>query len=217
MAPAKAKKKTTAKAPSKTAKPAAKPAAKAAAKPAASPVSKSGLKPSVKPVAKAAPAKPAAVKAVSLPLEADMSAPEQIAFSLSRAAIQLDHARHNGSDKKSIAHALDENLELWTGIRTVVNTWAQGVSDDTKANLRRLSDFVTGSIMKSGVSIRPSTVDTLININLQIAEGLLEGHASALVRQRAYEIWESEGRPHGRDFEHWNRAEREITKLMGRS
>jgi hypothetical protein len=30
------------------------------------------------------------------------------------------------------------------------------------------------------------------------------------VQQRAYEIWEREGRPHGRDDEHWQRAEREI-------
>jgi hypothetical protein len=28
--------------------------------------------------------------------------------------------------------------------------------------------------------------------------------------QRAYEIWESEGRPHGRDQEHWARAEAEL-------
>jgi hypothetical protein len=28
--------------------------------------------------------------------------------------------------------------------------------------------------------------------------------------QRANEIWESEGRPHGRDQEHWNRAESEL-------
>ena len=26
------------------------------------------------------------------------------------------------------------------------------------------------------------------------------------IRQRAYEIWEMEGRPHGRDKEHWERA-----------
>lgn len=206
MAPAKPKKKIAAKSVSKPAKPVAKQAAKPATRTAP---------------AKAAPikmsaAKPAPVKAMPATIASDMSAPEQIAFSLSRVAIHLDHARANGKDKKTIAHALDENMELWTGIRTVVNSWAQGVSEDTKANLRRLSDFVTGSIMKAGVNIRPATVDTLININLQIAEGLLEGHATALVRQRAYEIWEAEGRPHGRDFEHWNRAEREITRLMGK-
>ncbi|KUM42897.1 DUF2934 domain-containing protein [Pseudomonas sp. EpS/L25] len=30
------------------------------------------------------------------------------------------------------------------------------------------------------------------------------------IRQRAYEIWEREGRPHGQDFEHWFRANREL-------
>ena len=28
---------------------------------------------------------------------------------------------------------------------------------------------------------------------------------------RSYQIWEREGRPHGRDQEHWYRAERELT------
>ena len=31
------------------------------------------------------------------------------------------------------------------------------------------------------------------------------------IAKRAYAIWESEGRPSGRDFEHWLRAEAEIT------
>lgn len=30
------------------------------------------------------------------------------------------------------------------------------------------------------------------------------------IRKRAYEIWEGEGRPHGRDMEHWSRAETEV-------
>jgi hypothetical protein len=30
------------------------------------------------------------------------------------------------------------------------------------------------------------------------------------IRERAYHIWEAEGRPHGRDREHWERAGREI-------
>lgn len=30
------------------------------------------------------------------------------------------------------------------------------------------------------------------------------------VRERAYRIWESEGRPHGRDLDHWLQAEREL-------
>ncbi|HYD30781.1 MAG TPA: DUF2934 domain-containing protein [Azospirillaceae bacterium] len=30
------------------------------------------------------------------------------------------------------------------------------------------------------------------------------------IQQRAYEIWEREGRPHGRDWEHWLMAEGEV-------
>ncbi len=33
------------------------------------------------------------------------------------------------------------------------------------------------------------------------------------VRHRAYEIWESEGCPHGRDFEHWHQASLEFAAL----
>lgn len=31
------------------------------------------------------------------------------------------------------------------------------------------------------------------------------------LRQRAYEIWEAEGRPHGREREHWAQALRELS------
>jgi len=30
------------------------------------------------------------------------------------------------------------------------------------------------------------------------------------IRRRAYEIWEREGRPHGRDWDHWVKAAEEI-------
>jgi hypothetical protein len=34
--------------------------------------------------------------------------------------------------------------------------------------------------------------------------------AEALIQVRAYEIWEREGRPHGRDREHWFQAVKEL-------
>lgn len=35
------------------------------------------------------------------------------------------------------------------------------------------------------------------------------------VAKRAYQIWEKEGRPHGRDREHWKQAERELAATSG--
>ncbi|MBU1176401.1 MAG: DUF2934 domain-containing protein [Alphaproteobacteria bacterium] len=36
------------------------------------------------------------------------------------------------------------------------------------------------------------------------------------IAERAFEIWEIEGKPHGRDQEHWERAEAELRKTMAR-
>jgi hypothetical protein len=39
----------------------------------------------------------------------------------------------------------------------------------------------------------------------------MESEKEARIRERAYEIWVREGQPHGRDAEHWQMAEAEIT------
>lgn len=35
------------------------------------------------------------------------------------------------------------------------------------------------------------------------------------IRQRAYELWEAEGRPDGRDADHWERARRQVMEQDG--
>jgi hypothetical protein len=39
----------------------------------------------------------------------------------------------------------------------------------------------------------------------------MAGHSDTHIAKRAYEIWEREGRPHGRDREHWLKAVEEIS------
>ncbi|KQN93143.1 hypothetical protein ASE95_11315 [Sphingomonas sp. Leaf231] len=34
---------------------------------------------------------------------------------------------------------------------------------------------------------------------------------NARIRERAYRLWQQEGEPHGRDREHWETAERDVT------
>jgi hypothetical protein len=41
------------------------------------------------------------------------------------------------------------------------------------------------------------------------------GDTAERIRQRAYEIWEREGRPEGREQAHWEQAEREVAKGRG--
>lgn len=41
----------------------------------------------------------------------------------------------------------------------------------------------------------------------------METDRKELIKQRAYAIWEQEGRPHGRHEEHWTRASEEMHGL----
>jgi flagellar biosynthesis regulator FlaF len=98
---------------------------------------------------------------------------EEQAANLSRVAVLLDLARQQ-DDKHALAAALDEDLQLWVAIKTVVEAPETIVGREVKQNLVRLGNFVADTIMKKGVTMSASTLDTLININLQICEGLLE-------------------------------------------
>lgn len=107
-----------------------------------------------------------------------LSLPEEQALALSRAAIMLDQARQNLGDRGALGAALNQNLETWVAIRTVAQKPNNGLTASVQQNLVRLSNFVADSTFKSADSISEKTLDTLININLQISEGLLEGAGS---------------------------------------
>lgn len=102
----------------------------------------------------------------------DLSIPEQDAFALSQAAILLDQAK---GDSKAVAAALDYNLQLWVSIRTVVARPGNPMPGQIKENLRKLANYVADTTFKHGGSASEQIIDSLININLQISQGLLEG------------------------------------------
>jgi hypothetical protein len=45
----------------------------------------------------------------------------------------------------------------------------------------------------------------------------MQSDRHARIKDRAYHIWVSEGRPHGKHDEHWHRAEREVAEEEGRT
>ena len=55
--------------------------------------------------------------------------------------------------------------------------------------------------------------DTLLAEQSQVLddESLETDRREHAVRERAYEIWENEGRPHDRDLEHWLSAEQQVS------
>ena len=104
-----------------------------------------------------------------------LSVAEEQAFQLSQAAIKMDQARANReSDPTGFVGALNNNLDVWIAIRIIAQRGVPGFTMDVRNNLVKLSNFVSDTTFRGPENIGDSTVDTLININLQISEGLLE-------------------------------------------
>lgn len=108
----------------------------------------------------------------------DLSKAEQDAYGLMEAALRLDKAR-SSRQMPSIAAALEHNLQVWVAIKALVEKPDNPLGEGVGRNLLRLSNFVAGLTLKNGPAIADDAVNTLININLQICEGLLEGAAKA--------------------------------------
>ncbi len=100
---------------------------------------------------------------------------EEQAFQLSQAAIRIDHARaRKQSDGAALVDALNQNLEVWIALRTIVMRTDCTLPQEVKNNLAKLSQFVADKTMRDS-ELPDTTLDAFVNINLQISEGLLEG------------------------------------------
>lgn len=104
-------------------------------------------------------------------LDGSEDANRKDALALLKSAVALDEARGNSS---AMAMALDANLELWVKIRTLMENKNQHLWRDIKDNLIKLSKVVTAKTFEYSKNADEKKVDMLININLQICEGLLE-------------------------------------------
>lgn len=144
-------------------------------------------------------------------LQTNFSVIERDALSLMQAASMLI----NAADDEAVSLALDHNLKLWIAIKTVIQGSANPLPDDVKDNLRSLAEYVGTTTMEATEGgIESRRLVALARVNMQIAEGLLRGQTKKLVEDRAHELWEAEGRPEGRDLDHWAQAEREIEALI---
>ncbi|MBI3446286.1 MAG: hypothetical protein HY055_13250 [Magnetospirillum sp.] len=104
-----------------------------------------------------------------------LTLPEQEALSLAEAAIALDRARMAEDRNRALVEALNNNLEVWIAIRALSQSPSSTLPPPIRNNLLRLSDFVAQTTFSAGASISDNALNSLININMQLAEGLLEG------------------------------------------
>ena len=114
-----------------------------------------------------------------------LSISEEEAFGLSRAAVMLDQAKvmleqakQNRADKAALAAALNYNLKLWFAIKGMVERRDNNLPESVEDELISLAKFVADTTLNSPDGLADETIATLININLQISEALLERQAA---------------------------------------
>ncbi|MBE6448395.1 MAG: hypothetical protein E7018_03750 [Alphaproteobacteria bacterium] len=97
------------------------------------------------------------------------------AFSLLKCAIDLSNA-HESKNSGDLINALDNNLQLWVYIKTLAKNKSTALPEETKSNLIKLADYVSSKTLEVGKNLDKvdnGTIESFINANLQISEGLI--------------------------------------------
>ena len=102
-------------------------------------------------------------------------------------AMALSKASASNDDTQKLL-ALDNNLKLWVEIETSLKDAKSLLSQEIKDNLLQLSKFVERMTLSKGVKMSKTDFDCLININMQISEGLLEAVKNSLAREEAFSL-----------------------------
>lgn len=132
------------------------------------------------------------------PHEHDLTLAESGALALADAATELDTADNAGMFMK----ALERNRKVWQTIKDVAERQNWRVPNS------RLADYALTTARKMGCGVNDEQLNTLIDINRRVSAELAGGSIDN-IRERAYYIWESSGRSHGQDLDHWLIAEME--------
>lgn len=109
------------------------------------------------------------------------------------ASIFLEHAMaiskaSNSSDNIEKITVLDSNLKLWVEIETTLQSASNILPTEIKQNLQKLSKYVERLTLSKGVNMEKSDYDCLININMQISEGLLEAVKNSMAQEEAFSL-----------------------------
>ena len=125
-----------------------------------------------------------------------LSLAESGALALDDAAAALDRA----DDSVAFLDALARNRRVWKTIKDVA-----GRERWTVPSVRETA-FALGTSGKAAVS--DDDVHALVAVNRSVSAALARGGLDR-IRERAYFLWERNGRPHGQALDFWLLAEME--------
>lgn len=108
--------------------------------------------------------------------DVSLSVAEEQALLLARAAMAMDgEIAKERRSLHALAETLERNVQIWLALKTIVSLDGCSLSQEVRDNIGRLADFVVARTAQGVETISEETIRSLININLQISEGLLEG------------------------------------------
>ena len=113
------------------------------------------------------------VQAYAQTQRSSMSPREIEAMAFTKAALMLDEAKGRLDDYDAYAAALKFNQLLWTIIQADIVDKENQLPPALKANILSLSIFVDKQTIKSLANVDAANLDSLININKNLAEGLM--------------------------------------------
>lgn len=103
---------------------------------------------------------------------ATMSPREVEAMALTKAAFLMEEAKKDVANYQAYSQALRFNHLLWTIIQTDITDKNNLLPPEIKANIMSLSIFVDKQTAKALADGTAKSLDVLININRNLAEGL---------------------------------------------
>ncbi len=118
---------------------------------------------------------------------------DQVKNAEQEAVILLNHAMAianaaNSQNESEIVSVLDSNLKLWVEIETSLKSAKNLLPQDIKDNLLKLSKFVERLTLSKGSKMSKTDFDCLVNINMQISEGLIEAVKNNLAKEEAFSL-----------------------------
>ena len=102
-------------------------------------------------------------------------------------ALALSKAAVSNDDQLKLV-TLDENMQLWVEIESSLKSAKNLLPQDIKNNLIQLSKYVERLTLSKGIKMTKTDFDSLININMQISEGLLEAVKNSLAKEEAFSL-----------------------------
>lgn len=102
---------------------------------------------------------------------------EQMAFPFLKAAIRIDSAKQNPTDKDLLAQVMDDNVALWLYLKNLLASSGEDINEDTRKFLVQASEFMIKAAQILLSQVDEDLMDRLVSLNLNMSELLLKKKA----------------------------------------